>query len=368
MIAHTLMRCFTGIRYKVVNKTLGSSRITKKSNAFLFDYPCDNLSECTPYEVMFSPGRYRIELWGAQGGDSRWQNTGNIRVDSGAKGTYVSGDIYIAGTTVMYLYIGGRGENQWSREQIVSKGGYNGGGNGGVDLNDIEDPESGSGGGGATDLRLKLAGNDELSSLKSRIIVASGGSGSCSANQTKQYSNFIGYDGGTLNGNGNGTICIAGTQTSGIFGKGGDGLSFSSADFQYGGSTAGSGAGYYGGYTKKSVNTIIEAGGAGGSSYISGHTGCNSVAYDSSNPPKHTGSQYHYSSLVFTNTSMKQKGTSGFLSPSGASEDGHYGNGAAKITVLSAEPSVPLIFTCHMKGPYKGHSEKYVFVSVVMSY
>ena len=363
MITHTLMSCHAVFSYRVINQALGSSRVTNTSTTtFLFDYPCDDLSKCTPYQVVFPPGRYRIELWGAQGGDSRIQNTDNIRLDSGAKGAYVSGDIHITRTKAMYLYIGGRGENQWSTVQALSKGGYNGGGNGGVDLCDGTYPESGSGGGGATDLRLIPAENDELASLKSRIIVAAGGAGSSSADNYYQYNNYNGYDGGTLNGNGNGTICIAGTQTTGIFGKGGNGLNFSSKDFQYGGSTAGSGAGYYGGYTQKAINTIIEAGGAGGSSYISGHTDCNSVANDSSDPPKHTGSKYHYSSFYFTNTSMKQKGTSGFLSPSGKSESGHYGNGAAKITILSSEAS------CPMKGPYRGRSEKYAFISIVLSW
>ena len=367
MLTHTFMRTFTGIRYKVMNKTLGAKKVTVDSNTYVFDYPCNDSTACTPYEVLFSPGRYKIELWGAQGGDSRYQNTGNIRKDSGAKGAYVSGEIYIAGTTVMYLYIGGRGENQFSRTQVASKGGYNGGGMGGVDLNDEKDPESGSGGGGATDFRLKTVENNELASLKSRIIVASGGVGSSSANSSRKDTTYKGFDGGMVKGGGNGTICIAGTQTKGIFGKGGDGKNFSSADFEHGGSTAGSGAGYYGGYTKKINADIIEAGGASGSSYISGHSECDSVANDASDPPKHTGSKYHYSSLFFTSTSMKAKGSSGFVNQYGTSEKGHHGNGAAKITIISAEQSVPLIFTCNNKGPYRNRPEKYVFVTVMVS-
>lgn len=80
----------------------------------------------------------------------------------GAYGGYVSGNINLNKNTTLYVYVG---------EQPIGKeynGGYNGGGNSFYD---------GSGGGGATDIRLDNTGVSDFNSLKSRIMVAAGGSG-----------------------------------------------------------------------------------------------------------------------------------------------------------------------------------------------
>ena len=54
----------------------------------------------------------------------------------------------------MFLYIGGKGEDQTGNARgSYGVGGYNGGGNGGADTCE-DDPESNAGGGGATDVRL----------------------------------------------------------------------------------------------------------------------------------------------------------------------------------------------------------------------
>ena len=149
---------FSGAISRFRRTDLGRKNVTyiSTSNSLIFHYPCVSTTECAPYEVIFSPGTYNIELWGAQGGDARFQNTEDLRPDSGGKGAYVSGIIHFIGTTKLYLYIGGKGQDQIAIDQTVSLGGFNGGGNGGVDPVDTKQPESGAGGGGATDLRFYL--------------------------------------------------------------------------------------------------------------------------------------------------------------------------------------------------------------------
>ena len=249
---------------------------TVNQNVTIYQYPCEKESECYPYELEFSPGIYQIELWGAQGGDARYQNTNNLRPNSGGKGAYVKGTIRFERTTKLYLYIGGKGEDQKYIDQTQSKGGFNGGGKGGVETHDTTYPESGAGGGGSTDLRLLKGDNEE--SLKSRIMVAGAGGGGCSTNITLSYNGFYQYSpyggyGGGLIGENITSYSFGGNQTHGIFGKGMDGVGNS---FEAVGSgTGGCGSGYYGGYIIPPNNhRSFEIGGSGGSSFISGHKGC----------------------------------------------------------------------------------------------
>ncbi|MDR0817932.1 MAG: hypothetical protein LBN35_04775, partial [Clostridiales Family XIII bacterium] len=95
-----------------------------------------------PYTVPVS-GHYKLETWGAQGG-------GN----SGGKGGYSGGEIYLLKGTKLYIRVGGRG--------TTSAGGYNDGGNSG----------GGAGsGGGSSDIRI------EQDQRLARVIVAGGGGG-----------------------------------------------------------------------------------------------------------------------------------------------------------------------------------------------
>lgn len=126
------------------------------------------------------------------------------------------------------------------------------------------------------------------------------------------------------------------TQTSGFgFGIGGPGLS--------GQCYAGSGSGYYGG-ASSTVSPCDAT--CGGSSFISGHNGCDAIAENStSSKIIHTGQANHYSGLVFTNTIMidgegynwtNVKGNYvGQIQPDGTMAKGHAGNGYARITCLN---------------------------------
>ncbi len=182
-------------------------------------------------------GYYKLEAWGAQG----WTVLDGV----GGCGGYAAGNIRLTKGQVLYIFIGGSGYN----------GGYNGGGSGSAY------------GGGASDIRTIGGTWNDLSSLKSRLIVAGGGGG---AERTTG-----GAGGGLTGGSPIGSYSTSvyaspGTQTTGGTGgaSGGYGLG-QSGGFGYGGSGnagdsgPGGGGGWYGG------GGITYAGGAGGgSSYI----------------------------------------------------------------------------------------------------
>ena len=263
-----------------------------------------------------------------------------------------------------YLYIGGKGQNQESMENgVVSLGGYNGGGNGGIDKHigkneeGINDPpESSAGGGGGTDIRLIGGEADDILSLKSRIIVAAGGGGatstdlSCSINNNPINDmlcsnsndfitgNYMGGSGGSIYGYRTNSLTFPGNQTSGSFGIGKEGISIGKYDVDgqpfWGGSTGGGGGGYFGGTTISTYNypAYCESGGAGGSSYVSGCKECKSVKLTPLNDTTTYGS-IHYSGLYFTSIDMRS-GLEKFLSPSNEEERGHFGSGAISITFL----------------------------------
>ena len=313
------------IRFSNENGT----KVNISKNTAIFEYPCSLSTSCSPYKISILPGKYKFELYGAQGGDGRNTNKETIRSGSGGRGSYVSGIIDLKTQAHFFLFLGGKGEDQSSTDKAsYGLGGYNGGGNGGADLNEDWSPESSAGGGGSSDFRLENEQN--MLGWKSRIIVAAGGGGAVSEN------GYNGSPGGELNGNKPSNYVIIGTQTSGVFGKGLNGVSIGSCG---GGSTGGGGGGYYGGstleYSELPVNTkTIYSGGSSGSSYISGYHGCDSVIFDESSTVTHTGRRKHYSNYVFSRGTMLS-GSKSFNKPgSNEKETGHSGNGAAVITYI----------------------------------
>lgn len=276
-------------------------------------------------------GEYKVELWGAQGGD----------LDStvGGLGGFTSGYIDLRRGSI-YVYTGGQGS--------LTAGGYNGGaGPGGTT------DGSYSAGGGATDVRLVDGEWNNFDSLKSRIMVAAGGAGS------GMYKNGIsgGAAGGLIGYGGtysvfkdpqSHTLATGASQTSpGLSINNGtpvSGFGFADRREIYG---TGGGSGYYGGGSGGSSYCFV-SGGAGGSSFISGYNGCNAVAESSTqNNIVHTNQPNHYSGKVFTNSVMIDgkgcnwsSGTAANcganqVQPNGANAAGHSGNGYAKITLIS---------------------------------
>lgn len=211
----------------------------------------------------------------------------------------------------LYLYLGGM-----ASETIQA--GYNGGGNG---YHYKGSYSRFGGGGGATDIRLVSGAWNNQTSLASRIMVAGGGGSGC-----LWGSSVRGGVGGGLTGGTGGAVkgakdtrpgsVAGGSQIAagpnGAFGKGSNHLSCGAA-----------GGGYYGGGTSAAVDGYRQSG-SGGSGYISGHAGCIAIKSATNITPKvQTYSQlsdsYHYSGLIFKNTSMSS-GTN---------------NGAGKATVTA---------------------------------
>jgi len=149
-----------------------------------FNYTGAEQQFVAPYD-----GTYTLELWGAAGGISSHATT---RTGTGG---YAKGEIDLKAGDVLYIYVGGKGQD------YGGGGGWNGGGSG---YNNSSDS---AGGGGATDIRF--GGR----TLNHRIIVAGGGGGNgCSAD-------FGGAGGGLVGQDGVGNNYLSpgkgGTQTAG---------------------------------------------------------------------------------------------------------------------------------------------------------
>ena len=291
----------------------------KRENTDEFTY----IGEEQSYKVP-KTGRYKIELWGAQGGD-------------GACGGYTSGEIQLTADTMLYIYVGGEGPHEATTTNV---GGYNGGGysgnNGGTNS---------YGGGGATDVRLLNGDWNNASSLRSRIMVAGGGGGTFSANADKVPGvggNLKGGDGGgnyggaEYNGGGGQQTTYGVAPGASYRGQFGSGVQSYTSGFGGGG-----GGGYWGG-----SNGYGRAGG-GGSSYISGYTGCVAVISETSNDPRLDSDgevceeetvdntcSIHYSDMVFTNAVMKSGDESMPAHGGNNTTVGSAGNGYAQITYL----------------------------------
>ena len=313
-----------------------------------YEYQGENSFSFHSSGVRLFPGTYLIECYGAQGGTGLKDGISTL---PGGKGAYVSGILSINHYLTVYLFIGGKGEDaQFSPDRkMIIRGGWNGGGNGKIEEGDNDD--SGAGG-GATDVRLVNGEWNETDSLKSRIMVAAGGSGSV-------YDAY-GAPGGDINGyiinkyNSNDFTKSTTNQTNGFsLGQGENGSQKS-----YGVSYSGGGSGYYGGLSRSPLSTEF-AGYNGvsssGSSYVSGYTECNSI---SKNGLKHTGSSIHYSGLYFNKPIIKN-GFSKF--PNIDDSDyivGKEGNGAVKITLLTR-------FTCECNQ--KRAVISYIFLIILLN-
>ena len=273
-----------------------------------FDVPCS--------------GNYKVELWGASGDDiSKCTWTGcTSDQEKISYGGYTSGIIELQKNNNLYIYAGEKGT---SGLNINNYSIFNGGGSVSIAYSDGNNYT----GGGATDIRIINGTWNTFDSLKSRIMVAGGAGGVV-------YPVVVeGHAGGVFSNVASGpasNTANSATQLSGYsFGTGQTGM------------RSGGGGGYYGGYAS-------DYAASGGSSFISGHNGCDAIAESStSSNIVHTGQPNHYSGYKFTDTKMidgagySWTNTKGSLeqmpNPSGgyyASGTGHTGNGYARITYL----------------------------------
>ena len=268
-------------------------------------------------------GRYKLETWGAQGGDGTYPSSSSA---IGGYGGYSVGTYSLIKNVKLFILIGGKGTSgvmpaNSSATNTVSTGGFNGGGNG-SNAYDGQYFYGTGGGGGATNISHN---NDLLKNGSSgAVLIASGGGGggSLSWSQNEGYNKYVGGSGGGyIGGNGTGwpnySYGIGGTQSlvsnvayAGLFGAGGDGAT--------GG--AGGGSGYYGGTGSR---TWTSAG--GGSGYIG-----NTLLTEKS--------MYCYNCQESSETDTRTIKTS-CINSSPTENCAKQGNGYARITLTSSSTS-----------------------------
>lgn len=243
--------------------------------------------------ITLPKGIYKLECWGAQGGNGCTDNS-----YTGGKGGYSIGTISLNTKITLYIYVGGRGvSSEASGSGAIRAGGFNGGGSG-RDWSSTN--HGGSGGAGATDIRINQ------DSFYARVIVAGGGGGASDDGN--------GGSGGGVSGISTGAS--AGTATSG------SGFGQAAASSYTSGECGGGGGGWYGGYGGGSEN--IPGGGGSGYVYISS---------TASNYP----SGCLLNSSYYLSNAQTIAGNNSFASPTGSSETGHSGNGYCRITVIECK-------------------------------
>lgn len=288
--------------------------------------------------ATLTPGRYKLECWGAQGGNS---NQSNGTYGNGGKGGYSTGILNVSTNTTIYITVGGQGQNGILNTRTA--GGFNGGGDGyGTNNSGV-----GGGGGGASDISLMspvfshssyfINNIRDTNSLLSRIIVAGGG-GSAGYDVSNNAANG-GAGGGTTGQDGLSNRVYHGTggkQTT--FGTGGSSEEPNRYSVQ---AKFGCGA-------SASNSTDVAPGGGGG--WYGGGLHCDSAG---------GGSGYVYTSATASNypsgcllnssyylsDAQTIAGNKSFPSPTGSIETGHSGNGHVKITKLS-----DVIYLTHAKN------------------
>lgn len=268
-------------------------------------------------EITLPKGTYRLECWGAQGGDA------NATYALGGHGGFASGILNLLRETKLFVYVGQSGPVPASVG--ISEPAFNGGGYG--NTNGTASTYRVSSGGGASDIRI---GTD---SLFARVIVAGAGGGSAYAT-TSQHSNG-GVGGGETGGDGKPYSTYTyqgygGTQTEG--GKNGNNKSDNYGSFGQGGNkveAAGAGSGGGGGWYGGGASDRYYCGGGGGSGFV--WTGLNA-------PDGYLLTEEH-----FLTETQNIAGDTEFAAPDGTEETGHSGDGYVRITALEVilEPNTP---------------------------
>ncbi|WP_317899395.1 T9SS type A sorting domain-containing protein [Aurantibacillus circumpalustris] len=232
--------------------------------------------------VAVQAGSYSIQCWGADGGDGGDGSSANI--GSGGKGGYSYGVYTVASSTILYIYVGEKGQstNTTGAALVTAAGGWNGGGGG---FSGSSSSNYKGGGGGGTDVRTT-----QNTIYSDRVIVAGGGGGGGggasvgyqgiggNGGGTSGQDGVLGSSqtahnglGGTQSAGGAGGVYSSSTGFPGVFGLGGDGGSVSGNSYPAGGG----GGGWYGG----GGGATQGGSGAGGSGYIGGLTSGTTAAF-----------------------------------------------------------------------------------------
>ena len=304
------------------NKMYGVGSANYNGSVMNFDYTG------SVQTATLAPGTYKLECWGAQGGNS---NQSNGTYGNGGKGGYSTGILNVSTNTTIYITVGGQGQNGVLNTRTA--GGFNGGGDG-YGTNNFG---VGGGGGGASDISLTspvfshssyfINNIRDTNSLLSRIIVAGGG-GSAGYDVSNNAANG-GAGGGTTGQDGLSNRVYHGTggkQTT--FGTGGSSEEPNRYSVQ---AKFGCGA-------SASNSTDVAPGGGGG--WYGGGLHCDSAGGGSGyvyTPT--TASNYPSGCLLnsayYLSNAQTIAGNQSFSSPTGGTETGHSGNGYVRITKLT---------------------------------
>ena len=314
-------------------------------------------------ELTLYPGKYKLEVWGASGGDS--VNNDQTKPSRGGLGGYASGVLSLDQPVKTVVVVGGRGTRGYrgycsgegcdgtycatgtctyksAHQDIVGPGkggGYNGGGSStvwtnGSDTSGVE----GYGGGGATDIRLVE------DSLYARVIVAGGGGGGDNPGGSLNGSDDGrgGYGGGetagcgyhtgvlycTANAPGYSVSTMPNTFTKDHVVTQIHGFAFGQGEHaRYVNDEGGGGGGWFGGFRGDHNN----AGGTGGSGFV-----FTKAAVDNGVTAQSViGGKWLLDEKYYLTETQNIGGNQSFKSPSGSNETGHSGNGYAKITLIT---------------------------------
>ena len=290
-------------------------KVTPESE-YNFDYTGSEQEFITPVT-----GNYKLETWGAQGG-----NATNDYI--GGYGGYSIGTLRLKNKRKIYVNVGGLGKSNGYKSEL--NGGYNGGGK--ILANNNTNHQYGSGG-GATHIATVSGLLSTLENAKESILIVSGAGGGGRYQQNYDASCGNGGAGGGIKGvtgeqkGSNITYATGGTQTEGgqIVYKSGTTiedatniykLKYAKGLFGTAGTTtacSSGGGGYYGG-----AGTI--SAGGGGSGYIG-------------NPLLTDKSMYCYKCEESSEEDTKTISTTN-ASEEPISEYAKQGNGYAKITPI----------------------------------
>ena len=292
-----------------------------------FTYPCGQNSDCHEIQQNVKAGTYLLEVWGAQGGNSTFND------NRGGRGGYSLGLVSFCRPVTLYIFIGAKGVTPYtSAVSIETSRSFNGGGKGYFHNDTVL--RYGSSGGGATDIRVN--GID----LSNRIIVAGGGGG---AGFGYEKHNTGGYGGGIIGGDGEsssyqGFTPLPGKGATQDYGgqEAGVGTLGQGADHLSGTAGAGGGGGYYGGGSGQQTG----ASGGGGSGFICMDKSCRFP--------------FIKGELKSGNDSIPDFHTGNLIK-------GNYGNGFARISLLT--PSYYCMNTIMISR--KSYFKIYVFIFVL---
>lgn len=284
-------------------------------------------------ELFLAAGRYKLEVWGAKGGDSKGKKIHDSRLGRGGLGGYSVGNLSLQKSTKLFVYVGGQGQASKEADGAETDGAFPDGGGTKTGHCSNNSPVSGTGG-GSTSIRLVS------DSLYTRVIVAGGGGG---AGGNCYYTDDGGFGGGKEGGNSyiEGELAKqgAGTQTGSTPGPEGEGTEGVAGTFGKGAtclyrqrseSGGGGGGGWYGGGGGGNTGGCNPSSGGGGSGWI--FTEASFSAWTSGDSSH--GKNFQLSSSFYLTDALTKPGSESFPSPEGGNETGHNGDGYAKITPI----------------------------------